>query len=245
MPVVATVVFGGSRRNLVPSQVAIRRVVAWVGDTSVEALLPEGGRRLQLPCSGGSSVSGVHADGGTPDGDFTKEGRGRVAARRCPHRLRAVLGGVASNLSGEANHQLGPRGQIHAPNGMIMKRFRYAGKPGERSRVGRCCLWEAPVEHGGHVAGGVEFAILGGYLQMEEWMLLGLSRQSEQMCPQRRPGRFAGEFGDDLVGFGIEHLNELGANQLLSRDLEPVGVALDSVEQPGSRVAEVSQQRAG
>ena len=53
-----------------------------------------------------------------------------MAARRCPHRLRAVLGGVASNLSGEANHQVGPRGQVLAPNGMIMKRFRYAGKPG-------------------------------------------------------------------------------------------------------------------
>ena len=104
MPVVAVVVFVGSRGNLVPSQVAIRRVVAWVGDTSVEALLPQGGRSLQLPCSGGSSVSGVHTDGGTPDGDFTKDGRGRVAARRRPHRLRAVLGGVASNLSGEANH---------------------------------------------------------------------------------------------------------------------------------------------
>ncbi len=245
MSVVAVVVFGGSRGNLVPSQVAIRRVVAWVGDTSVEALLPEGGRSLQLPCSGGSSVSGVHADGGTPDGDFTKEGRGRVAARRCPHRLRAVLGGVASNLSGEANHQLGPRGQVLAPNGMIMKRFRYAGKPGQRSWVGRCGLWEAPVEHGGHVAGGMEFSSGGGYLQVEEWVLPGLSRQSEQMCPQRRPGRFAGEFGDDLVGLAIEHLNDLGANQLLGRDMEPVGVALDSVEQPGSWVAEFSQQRAG
>ena len=38
------------------------------------------------------------------------------------------------------------------------------------------------------------------------------------------------EFGDDLVGLAIEHLNELGANQLLGGDLEPVGVALDSVE---------------
>ena len=112
LSVVPVVAFGGSRGNLVASQVTIRRVVAWVGDTSVEALLTEGGRSLQLPCSGGSSVSGVHADGGTPDGDFTKEGRGRVAARRCP---RAVLGGVASNLSGEANHQVGPRGQVLAP----------------------------------------------------------------------------------------------------------------------------------
>jgi hypothetical protein len=43
----------------------------------------------------------------------------------------------------------------------------------------------------------------------------------------------------------IEHLNNLGANQLLGRDMEPVGVALDGREQPGSRVAEFSQQCAG
>jgi hypothetical protein len=187
MSVVAVVVFGGSRANLVRSEVAIRRVVAWVGDTSVEALLPEGGRSLQLPCSGGSPVSGVDADGGPPDGDFTKDDRGRVAARRCPHRLRAVLGGVASNLSGEANHQLGPRGQVLAPNGMIMKRFRYAGKPGKRSWVSKCGLWEAPVQHGGQVSGGVELSSGGCYLQVEEWVLAGLCRQREKMCPQRRP----------------------------------------------------------
>jgi hypothetical protein len=152
---------------------------------------------------------------------------------------------VASNLSGEANHQLGPHCQILTPNGMIMKRLRYAGKPRQRSRVGRCGLWQAPVEHGGHVAGGMEFSSGSGYLEVEEWVLTGLGCQSEQMCPQRRPRRLAREFRDDLVGSAIEHLNDLGANQLLGRDMEPVGVTLDSVEQPGSWVAEVSQQRAG
>jgi hypothetical protein len=43
----------------------------------------------------------------------------------------------------------------------------------------------------------------------------------------------------------VEHLNNLGANQLLGRDMEPVGVALNGLEQPGSRLAELSQQRAG
>jgi hypothetical protein len=156
MSVFAVVVFGGSRGNLVPSQVAIRRVVAWVGDTPVEALLPEGGRSLQLPCSGGPSVSGVDADGGPPDGDVTNGGGVPVTAERRPHRLRAVLGGLASNLSGEANHQLGPRGQVLAPNGMIMKRFRYTGKPGKRAWVSGCGLWEAPAQHGGHVSSCLE-----------------------------------------------------------------------------------------
>jgi hypothetical protein len=34
----------------------------------------QGGRSLQLPCSGGPSVSGVDADGGPPDGDVTHIG---------------------------------------------------------------------------------------------------------------------------------------------------------------------------
>ena len=98
-----------------------------------------------------------------------------------------------------------------------MERFRNTGKPRQRSRVGRCRLWEAPVEYGGHVAGGVEFASDGGCLQVEEWVLTGLSRQSEQVCSERRPGRLAGEFGDHLVGLAVEHLNGLRADQLLGR----------------------------
>jgi hypothetical protein len=65
------------------------------------------------------------------------------------------------------------------------------------------------------------------------------------MCSERRPGRLAGEFGDDLIGMAIERLNDLGADQLLSRDMEPVGVALDGVKQPGSWVAQLPQQRGG
>ena len=76
-------------------------------------------------------------------------------------------------------------------------------------------------------------------------MLTGFGRQSEQVCSERRPGRLAGEFGDDLVGSIVEHLNDLGTNQLLGRKMEPVGLALDGVEQPGSRLAEFSQQRGG
>jgi hypothetical protein len=43
----------------------------------------------------------------------------------------------------------------------------------------------------------------------------------------------------------IEHLNNLGADQLLGCDMEPVGVALNGLEQPDSRVAESSEQCAG
>ncbi len=64
-----------------------------------------------------------------------------------------------------------------------MKCLRNAGKPGKRPRVGGCGLWEAPVQYGGHVPGGVEFSSGGGCLQVEEWVLTGLSRQGEEMCP--------------------------------------------------------------
>jgi hypothetical protein len=72
---------------------------------------------------------GGDADGGTPDLDFTDEGEVRVAARRCPYRLFAVLAGAVSNLICEAANELRPLRQILAPNVMITKRFRYAGKP--------------------------------------------------------------------------------------------------------------------
>ena len=61
-------------------------------------------------------------------------------------------------------------------------------------------LWEAPVEDGGHVACGVEFASGGGCLQVAEWVLSGFGRQGEEVGSQGRPRRLAGESGDELVG---------------------------------------------
>jgi hypothetical protein len=81
-------------------------VVVAASEASVEVLLPKGGRRLQLSGSGWSAVLGVDADGGTPDGDFAEEGGGRVAARRCPCGLFAVLAGAVSNLICEADNEL-------------------------------------------------------------------------------------------------------------------------------------------
>jgi hypothetical protein len=115
-------------------------------------VLPKGGRGLQLSCSGWSAVLGIDAVGGTPDLDFTDEGDARVAARRSPRRWRAVLVSVSSDMSGEVGDQLGALGKILAPNGMIMKRFRNAGKPGQRSRVCGCGFWESPVQYSGSAA---------------------------------------------------------------------------------------------
>jgi hypothetical protein len=73
---------------------------------------------------------GVDAVGGPPDLDFTDEAGGRVASRRCPDRLFAVLAGAVSDLFCEADDELRPLRQVLTPNVMIMKRWRYAGKPG-------------------------------------------------------------------------------------------------------------------
>ena len=73
-------------------------------------------------------------------------------------------------------------------------------------------------------------------------MFSGFSRQSEEMCSEGRPRRLAGEVGDDVVGLAVECSNDLGADGLLGRDVEPVGVTLDGVEQSGSRVGEFPQQ---
>jgi len=126
-----------------------------------------------------------------------------------------------------------------------MERCWNAGKPGKRPRVSGCGFWEPPVQHGGHVCCCVEFATGGRCEQVEEWVLTRVGRQGEQVCSERRPRRLAGEVGHDLVGPGVERLNDLGANQLIGRHMKAVGVALNGLEQPGSRVGEFSQQRGG
>ena len=71
----------------------------------------------------------VDAVGGTPDGDFTKEGSGRLTGRRCPDGLFTVLAGAVLDLICEVDYELRPLRQIPAPNVMILKGLRKAGKP--------------------------------------------------------------------------------------------------------------------
>jgi hypothetical protein len=82
-------------------------------------------------------------------------------------------------------------------------------------------------------------------MEVEERVFTGFSRQREQMCPQRRPRRLAGEFRNDLVGLAVERLNDLGSDKLLGCRLEPVGVALDRIMQPRGWVAESAEERGG
>ena len=83
------------------SVIQATEVVAAVRDTSVEVLLPDGGRGLQLSCSRGPVVLPVDRVGGAPDLDFTDEGDARLTARRGPDWWRAGLVSVSSDMSGE------------------------------------------------------------------------------------------------------------------------------------------------
>jgi hypothetical protein len=128
---------------------------------------------------------------------------------------------------------------------MLMELLGDAGQPGQRPWTGGRELGETPVEDGGHVCRGLKVASGGGCVQVDERMLTGLSRQREQVCSEGRPRRLTCESGDDLVGSAVEHLNDLGANQLLGRNMEPVGVALDGLKESAGRFAQLSQQGAG
>jgi hypothetical protein len=79
-------------------------------------------------------------------------------------------------------------------------------------------------------------------LQVAEWVLPGLSRQREEMCSEGRPRLLAGEAWDDVAGLTVERVNDLKSGELLGCHVEPVGVALDGVEQLRGWVAELAQQ---
>ena len=122
MSVYPVAVLGDARGNLAPSRVEAHRVVARVGDTSVEVLLPEGSRDLHLSWPRWSVVFRVDPFGGPPYFDFTDDGNVRPTALRSPDAWRAVAGSATSNLIGEGGDQRGALGKIPAPDGMIMKR---------------------------------------------------------------------------------------------------------------------------
>jgi hypothetical protein len=120
-----------------------------------------------------------------------------------------------------------------------MERFWNAWEPGQRTWVDRHHRWEAPVEDGGHVAGGVEVSSGGGRQQVAERVLSGFGRQREQVGPQGRPSRFVGESGEVLVGL-VELGHDLGSQELFGCDVEAVGVALDRLGKPGRWVADLA-----
>ena len=127
---------------------------------------------------------------------------------------------------------------------MAAERFWNALEPRLRTWVDRRQLWEAPVEDGGHVACGSEVATGGRCQQVAEWVLASFGREAEQVCPQGRLCGFGGESGEVLVGL-VELRHGLGTDELLGSHTQAVGAALDRLEEPGRRVAQLAQHGAG
>ena len=84
----------------------------------------------------------------------------------------------------------------------------------------------------------------GGCLQVAERVFTGLHRQIEEVGSQGWPGGFRGESGEVVVNL-VELCDGLPAEELFGCDVEAVGVALDGVEEPGSRVGLFSQEGGG
>jgi hypothetical protein len=120
-----------------------------------------------------------------------------------------------------------------------MQRGWNSREPGQRTWIGRCQRWEAPVKDGSHVACGSEVASAGGCQHVAEWMPSSFDREGEQVAPQGWPGRFGGESGDVVVGL-VELRDGPGSNELFGGDMEAVGVALDRLEEPGWWVVELA-----
>jgi hypothetical protein len=154
----------------------------------------------------------MDAVGGPPHCNFTTQGGGMTW--RCSPGWRAVtLAGVVLDLASEVCDQLGSLAKVVAPDGMVMQRWWNAWEPGQRTWVGGCGLWEAPVEDGCHIAGGSEVASGGSCQQVAERVFTGFGREGEQMSSQGRPSRLVGEAGDVLVGL-VELCHACGSDKL-------------------------------
>ncbi len=126
VPIFVTATFKGGTNSL-PPEIQVGRVVASVGDASIEMLLPFGRSGRQLFWSGRAAVMGVDAIGGPPHGDFTNESGAQRTVLRHPMGLSAVVGGVMSNVVGEVGDQLGPPGQVLRPVWVIVDRLGNSG----------------------------------------------------------------------------------------------------------------------
>ena len=155
-----------------------------------------------------------------------------------------TLASVVLDLGGEVGEQLRSLRQVVAADRMSMQAGWNAGAPGQRTLVGRRERCEAPLEDGRHVVCGSEVAFAGGCQQLAEWMFTGFSCLGDQVGSQRGPGGFGGESREVLVGL-VELCGALGSDELLSRDLEAVDVALNSLEKPDRWIVELVQQSAG
>ena len=207
-------------------------------------LFPEVCSGFELRSAGCLWVVGVDAVRGAPNGHLPEECGARVAARGRPGGCSVGSAGLFSDVVGEVGDELGALGEVVAPDRIDLQSGWDARHPWQRPVIGCRGLRKSPVEDGGHVASGGEVAAKSSIVKMAERVVAGLGGEVEEVGSEGRPGRFAGEAGDVLVD-RVEVGNNLGPEELFGGGVEAVGVALDSVEQPGGRVVEFTQGRGG
>jgi len=121
-----------------------------------------------------------------------------------------------------------------------------SAEPEQRCRiVGVCWFGEAPVEDGGHVSGGAEVPAEGGLVEVGQGMLAGVRSEGDQIGPQGWPGRFVGDPRHNLIGPEVECRDGARSDDVFGGDVQPVGVALHGLVEPGRGVAEFSELGGG
>jgi hypothetical protein len=217
--------------------IGIEATWEFVGDSSVEVLSPVVCSGLELRSAGCSWVVGIDAVRCAPDGHLAEQTGARAAARACPGGCSIGSAGLFPDVAGEVDDELGALGEVVAPDRIDLKSGGDARQPWQRPMIECRSLRKAPVKDGGHVASAGEIASLSSIVEMTERVLARFCGEVEDMGSQGGPRRFAGEAGDVAVD-PVELGNNLRSEEVFGGGVEAVGVALDSVEQPGGRVVE-------
>lgn len=220
--------------------IGIEATWEFVGDSSVEVLSPEVCSGLELRSAGCSWVVQVDAVRCAPHGDLPEQAGARAAAQRCPAGCSIGSTGLFPDVVGEVGDELGALGEVVAPDRIDLKSGGDARQPWQRPVIECRSLRKSPVKDGGHVASAGEVAAKSSIVEMTERVLARFGGEVEEVGSQGGPRRFAGEAGDVAVD-PVELGNNLRSEELFGGGVEAVGVALDSVEQPGSRVMEFAQ----
>jgi hypothetical protein len=170
--------------------IEIEAAGGFVGDGSVEVLSPEICSGLELSSAGCSWVVCVDAVRCAPNGDLLEQAGARAAVRGCPGGCSVGAAGLFSDVVGEAGDELGTLGEVVAPGRIDLESGWDARQPWQRPVIGCRGLRKSPVEDGGHVASGGEFAAARSIVEMMERVVARFGGEVEEVGSQGGPGRF-------------------------------------------------------
>jgi hypothetical protein len=103
---------------------------------------------------------------------------------------------------------------------------------------------EPPIEDGGPVVGGVEFAAAGGCSELGD-RVGAVCGEQQQVGAEGGPGRLLDQVGHHLLGRDIQCLHALTSGQVFGGHMESVDIECGGVRQPDGRVVLVALQGGG